>query len=227
MNSKRGLAGRLVCAAGVCLLAGGCKNVPKSQYDSALEENRDLRDRITTLQSTVAEANEQTDAYERRNRELEGEVDRLSAELAAKQQSGGGAMGSTGFEGIPGVASVGARGEGLVVEVAGDVLFDTASITLKPAAKQSLDRIASVIQSRFPGHPIRVEGYTDSEPIRKSGWKTNERLSAERAMAVESYLVSRGVPNDLVHSAAFGPAHPKGSKKESRRVEIVILARGS
>lgn len=225
MNSKRGWLGRFAVVGGLCLLVGGCKSVPQSDYDAAIEENRALRERVTTLQGTVAEANEQTDAFERRNGELQGEVDRLNKELAASKSKAAASPAASGFEGIPGVSGVSSRGEGIVVEVAGDVLFDTASITLKSPAKASLDQIASVIKSRFAGHPIRVEGYTDNEPIKKSGWKTNERLSAERAMAVEQYLVSRGIPNDQIYSAAFGPSNPKASKKESRRVEIVILAR--
>jgi len=110
-----------------------------------------------------------------------------------------------------------------VVGVAGDVLFDSGKTELKRSSKSTLDRIAGVIASQYPGRMIRVEGYTDSDPIRKSHWKTNERLSAERAMSVEAYLVSKGVDNDQVYSAAFGPASPKGSKSASRRVEIVIL----
>lgn len=113
----------------------------------------------------------------------------------------------------------------LVVEVAGDVLFDSGSIVLKPSAKRTLDQVARRITSEYSGNIIRVEGYTDSDPIRKqkNKYKDNEELSAHRALAVERYLVSRGVPSSQIYAAAFGPANPKGTKKESRRVEIVIL----
>ena len=109
------------------------------------------------------------------------------------------------------------------MDIAGDVLFDSGSVTLKASAKKSLDSVAGVLNSTYGSHNIRVEGYTDTDPITKSGWKPNERLSAERAMAVEAYLVSKGVSNGRVYSAAFGPANAKNSKKDSRRVEIVIL----
>lgn len=113
----------------------------------------------------------------------------------------------------------------LVVEVAGDVLFDSGSVTLKPTAKKTLDQVARRIGSDFAGNVIRVEGHTDSDPIKKQKgkYKDNEELSAERALAVERYLVGRGVSSGQIYAAAFGPANPKGSKKESRRVEIVIL----
>jgi outer membrane protein OmpA-like peptidoglycan-associated protein len=43
-------------------------------------------------------------------------------------------------------------------------------------------------------------------------------------MAVESYLAGKGVDQDRMYAAAFGTSNPRASKKESRRVEIVILA---
>lgn len=117
------------------------------------------------------------------------------------------------------------RGSDLVVQVAGDVLFDAGSITLKSTAKRTLDRVARVILDRYTSNQIRVEGYTDSDPIKKSKklYESNEELSAKRALAVEKYLVSRGVSSAMIYAAAFGPADPKSTKKASRRVEIVIL----
>ena len=102
------------------------------------------------------------------------------------------------------------RGADVVVGVAGDVLFDSGKVDLKNSARQTLDQIASVLNTQYAGRSIRVEGYTDTDPIRKSSWKTNERLSAERAMSVEAYLVSKGIDNGRIYSAAFGPAHPRG-----------------
>ena len=117
------------------------------------------------------------------------------------------------------------RGGDLVVEVAGDVLFDSGSITLKSTAKRTLDRIAGIIERRYGGNLVRVEGYTDRDPIRKTKdkFESNEELSAKRALAVEKYLVSKGIAGDRIYAAAFGPADPKSTKKASRRVEIVIL----
>jgi len=61
----------------------------------------------------------------------------------------------------------------------------------------------------------------------KDKWKTNERLSGERAMAVEDFLSSKGIPKDRIYFAGFGSDKPKSNKKDSRRVEIVILAGAS
>ncbi|MFG0307308.1 MAG: flagellar motor protein MotB [Phycisphaerales bacterium JB040] len=192
----------------------GCKNVSKAQYDAAVQENSELRDRLAILQDNLRQGNSQSQSLEAENQRLAAENARLQALVDA---------GQTGFEGIDGT-SVARRGNAIAVTVAGDVLFDSGSVALKNSSKASLDRVVSVLRSQYASNPIRVEGYTDTDPIRKSDWKTNERLSAERAMAVEEYLVSKGIDNDRIYSAAFGPAEQRGTKAQSRRVEIVILA---
>ncbi|MBX3361622.1 MAG: OmpA family protein [Phycisphaeraceae bacterium] len=197
----------------VAAISGGCKK-NNGQLDAALMENNELRGRIESLEQALRDCDAQKAGLEQQ----------LAA--APTSPSGYGTSG-TGFENIGGIdVSYGAGGE-IIVGVAGDVLFDSGSVVLKNTSKQTLDRVAGVLNSQYRRNVIRVEGHTDSDPIRKSKWRSNEQLSAERALAVEEYLVSKGVNNNRVYSAAFGPAKPKGTKKDSRRVEIVILAEGA
>ena len=216
-NSRRSgvlsWAGRAAAMAVIAAGLTGCGNALKDENAALLQENAELRDQNSRLESSLGSAESQRAA-------LEAEMQSLRQSLASR---GVGGTGDNGFGG-DGV-TVSTRGGEIVVGVAGDVLFDSGKVTIKPTAKRTLDGIASTIQQRYPGKTIRVEGYTDSDPIRKSNWKTNERLSAERAMAVEEYLVSRGLRGDQVYSAAFGAAHPKATKQASRRVEIVIVDR--
>lgn len=199
----------------------GCKTVSQREYDAAIEENTELRDRIASLQTNLDQAKDANSAYESQNSQLRSENQRLSESLnnAATR------VPSTGFEGIDGIdVDRRSRGE-VVVGVESDILFASGSADLRGDAKSTLDRVASVLKSQYGSNEIRVEGYTDTDPLKKTKakWQTNENLSAARALAVESYLVSKGVDNNRIYSAAFGPAKTKGSKKESRRVEIVIL----
>ena len=218
MNTRRAVqVGALL--SGAALALGGCKTVKKSDYDAAIQENTELRERVAGLQEKVLEANQLIEACESDKQALANQAQTLQTQLASKPAP---AANNSGFENIKGV-TVGGRTDAISVAVAGDVLFPSGSATLKESAKSSLDQVASVLQSRYGVNQIRVEGYTDTDPIKKSDWKTNERLSSERALAVESYLVSKGVDNDRVYSAAFGPAVQRGSKSASRRVEIVIL----
>ncbi len=201
----------LALLLGVALATVGCASNGPGPDDPLVMENQELRRLNDNLKIALDDA-------EARYRALDDQNRQLANQMAAQPEP---AMGDTGFEGLG--AGVSRRPGEVVVDIAGEVLFDSGSVTVKPAARGVLDGVVRVIQQRYPGAEIRVAGYTDNDPIKKSDWKTNERLSAERAMAVESYLVSKGIDNNRVHSAAYGPAKPKSSKRESRRVEIIIL----
>jgi chemotaxis protein MotB len=206
-------------AAAVGLLLGGCSGVPVEEYELAVAENSQLRERISALQDNLQRAETDKRVLQERRAELEGELSGVRSELmetrtqAAVLQANRGPA-AEGFE---------ARGNNQVATVAGDLLFASGSATIRKAGREKLDGLARTIQDRFAGRQIRVEGHTDSDPIRKSSWKTNERLSSERALAVEAYLVSKGVDPNRIYSAAMGPAVPRATKEDSRRVEIVVL----
>ncbi len=209
----------LTLAACACFPLGlvGCSDAIKAENNRLLAENSELRGKMGQYENALG-------TLEAERAQLAGEVTSLQGELSSRPTPQ--SAGSTGFSGIDGVNEVRVGGSGeVVVGIAGDVLFDSGKATLKSDAKRTLERVAGVIKSRYDGSNIRVEGYSDSDPIKKSAWKTNERLSGERAMAVESFLVSKGVPNDSIYFAGFGPALSKATKKESRRVEIVIIDR--
>lgn len=198
----------------------GCKTVSQRDYDAAIEENTTLRERIAALQSSAEQAGSANQSYIDQNNQLRSENQRLSDELAAAR-----ANPVTGFENIDGV-DVGRRSGGeIVVGVEADVLFNSGSADLRADAKATLDRVAGVLKSTYSANEVRIEGYTDTDKLvkTKAKWHTNENLSAARALAVEYYLVGKGVDNDQVYSAAFGPSKAKATKKDSRRVEIVIL----
>lgn len=196
-----------VVAAGL----GGCNNSLRDENAALMMEAQELRAERDQLRAELGSSESQRVA-------LESELQSLRQSLASR---GVGTDSGFGGDGV----TVSSRGGEIVVGVAGDVLFDSGKVAIKQSAKATLDGIAATIKQRYPDKTIRVEGYTDTDPIRKSGWKTNERLSAERALAVEEYLVSRGLRNDQVYSAAFGASNPKATKRDSRRVEIVIVDR--
>ncbi len=217
MRNTRIIAATLGALALLALT--GCKTVSQRDYDAAIEENTNLRDRIAALQTSLDQASSANQQYADQNEQLRAENSKLQGQLASNSTP------RTGFEGIEGVdVNRRARGE-VVVGVESDILFASGSASLRNDAKATLDRVASVLKSQYGSNEIRVEGYTDTDPLvkTKAKWGTNENLSANRALAVETYLVSKGIDNDRIYSAAFGPSKQKGSKKESRRVEIVIL----
>ena len=117
--------------------------------------------------------------------------------------------------------------EGVAFRVAGGVLFAPGQNVLSQGGKRTLDELVGSLR----GRTLRVEGHTDSTPIRRSRWGTNLRLSLERAMSVADYLIAAGLPKTSVSAAGYGPNRPavEGTSKEAlqknRRVEILMIER--
>lgn len=115
--------------------------------------------------------------------------------------------------------------KGLVTELKNDILFDTGKATLKPAAKEDLRQVASIMQ-KYPENILQVNGYTD---ITGSS-ELNAELSKARAESVKKALVAYGLPEDTISTAGWGPAQPVASnetaagRKQNRRVEIEVTA---
>ena len=184
-----------------------------AEFDAAITENDELRDRIAVLQESVRNANNQTATAQQSIDELQQENTQLQQQLATVKQE-------PASRAEPRQAA-----SPTVITLAGDGLFASGSASLREGAKAQLNALARRLTTEFSGRTVRVEGYSDTQPLNKSRgvWQSNEHLSIMRALAVETYLVERGVPNDRVYSAGFGPTNPKSTAAASRRVEIIIL----
>lgn len=199
------------------LSAIGCQNKIK-------EENALLNEEVQDLRGTLEQRNAALDAANRELRSIEQESARLRRQLkdAREQAKAQPPAARTGFENIPGVTGSSQPGQ-VTATVESDILFDSGKATLKSQAKQSLSAVANVLNSQYAGRPIRIEGHTDTDPIRKSGFESNYHLGFSRAYAVFEHLQSRGIDKNRMHVASFGPHKPKSSKAKSRRVEIIVL----
>ncbi|TVQ32176.1 MAG: hypothetical protein EA376_06790 [Phycisphaeraceae bacterium] len=219
-------ASRGIALVALATMLGGCANDLQQRADLLEQENMDLRARADQLESILGDLENRRALSEGELRALRAENERLRLEGQRRPEPARASADDFGFEGLSGVSTSSRAGE-IVVDIAGDVLFDSGKAELKADARRTLDSIASTLNSRYGGQQIRIAGHTDSDPIRRSGWRTNQRLGAERALSVQEYLVSKGVNIDRTHIASYGPSKPKGTKRESRRVEIVILGGGA
>ena len=114
------------------------------------------------------------------------------------------------------------------VHLPSDLFFDSGQATLRESAKKSLDKVAAALKKDYAGKKVRIEGYTDSDPIVHSKWKNNQELSEKRAQAVREYLVSKGVSSSRVTTVGYGEKKPVSQNKaQNRRVEVVVLTRGT
>ncbi len=116
--------------------------------------------------------------------------------------------------------------EGYAFRVAGGVLFTPGSNTLTEQGRRTLQELAGQLQSR----KIRVEGHTDDQPIQRSQWETNLRLSAERALVVADFLTKdAGLQAADISIAGYSQYRPAvegtddTARQKNRRVEILML----
>jgi flagellar motor protein MotB len=203
----KGVVGAAMIAT-LSLGLGGCNNKEKEQIKMLSADNEALKQQNATLEQGLRDKDSQISS-------LQSERDTLKAQAAQAQQQA-----PLTDSGAGGRAT---RGEGTVITIAGDVLFDSGSTTIKSTAKKELDSVASQLKGKWAGHQIRVEGFTDKTPIKKSKFPSNEALSQARAESVEQYLISKGVSADRISSVGRGSAKLKSTNAASRRVEIVVL----
>ncbi len=196
---------------GMGIMLGGCNNKLKAENEELRSENAKLTDKLSGADSEKTAIASQLTT-------LQNDNSRLQSELIAKSNT-------TNRPFYPGDDEGGGRKIGKkpssekVLEISGDVLFASGQATLKPDAKQELNKLLPQIKS---ASTVRIEGHTDSDPIKKAHFASNQALSKARADAVRDYLVSKGVSRSVVTTIGKGATEPKATKKESRRVDIVI-----
>ncbi|MEM9251417.1 MAG: OmpA family protein [Planctomycetota bacterium] len=194
----------------------GCNDDLKLKNAALVDENLALRDELDRARAALDSAeSERSELLARVN---QYELSSTSTEPTALPP----ASANTGFESIAGIETYSTGGT-VAVRIPGDVLFSPGKVDLRGSSTQTLSQIASVLNGQYPDAVIRVEGYTDTDPIRKSKWTDNLELSLERAAAVHRHLAKQGVSPDRMYAAGYGETRPRGSKAQSRRVEIVVV----
>ena len=83
--------------------------------------------------------------------------------------------------------------------------------------------------ARFPGATVAIVGHSDGDPIRRSGWESNDALSLARAQRVAQVLADNGVDQNRISIDGRGFRDPlipdengRADKARNRRVEIMI-----
>ncbi len=141
--------------------------------------------------------------------------------------------------------NVSVRHNKLVIQLPGDVLFDSGKDTLKPDGKKILKQVADIIKgdTTLSVRDFQVAGHTDKEPY-GGAFIDNWGLSLMRARTVLVFLISpdkgadpKGMPTGGALSAAhfsavgYGSTDPaagtadaqtKDEEQKNRRVELVL-----
>jgi outer membrane protein OmpA-like peptidoglycan-associated protein len=211
----------------------------KAERDLQAEQSAEAahtREKLSQTQAELANVQRQSVAerqaaarraaeQEKKIEEQEQEVKKTEAQLAQekKEREAVEKKLSSAMASLSQIAKVKEEKRGVVITMSGSVLFASGKYDLLPIAQSRLDGVAKALQDQG-FKQIVVEGYTDS----RGSAARNETLSFERADAVRSYLVSRGIPADKIRAVGFGKEHPIATnstaegRAENRRVELVV-----
>ena len=209
---------RLVGVILVVVTMSGCACLGRARRaDELEEENIHLRNRLAALQQEkekevakiVTEKQRELSELERAQRQLAESLKKEIGEYKAKLQT---------------------TERGLVITFVSEIFFDSGKDVIKDEGKVTLDKVAEVLNRDVPNSPVAVEGHTDNDPIKYSGWKSNWELSSARALSVVHHLIDVGsVEPRRLSANGYGEFHPVApndtaeNKHKNRRVEIVIL----
>jgi chemotaxis protein MotB len=118
----------------------------------------------------------------------------------------------------------------VTVGLSSEVTFASGDDALSPAGGQALVK-AGAILARLP-NTVRIEGHTDSVPVRGGRFSSNWHLSAARAQSVVKLLLAEGVDARRMQVVGFGDVRPRATndtpegRAQNRRIEIKILRKG-
>jgi flagellar motor protein MotB len=207
----------LLAAIAAGSFLGGCSSAQKDELSMLKEENAQL-----AIQRDEARGALESSEAERRR--LEDENGRLQASANEQPPAVTATPVGPGPKlDLPEGVTAENRDGTVVLTIEGDVLFDSGKATLRPEARKTLDKVISELKKKYSTNKLRLAGFTDTDPIKKSGFKTNYHLGFERSYGVGQYLTTKGIEEARIEYSSFGANAPKASKKESRRVEIAIV----
>lgn len=123
------------------------------------------------------------------------------------------------------IADVQKTDSGIIVTLKNEILFDTDSDVLSPAAQSTLADLTKVLK-KYPENIIVVEGHTDST----GSAAHNKALSERRAQAVYNYIVGNNLKTSSISFVGYGQTQPltdnstSEGRAKNRRVNLKITA---
>jgi len=220
------------------MAASSCVTV--GEYERLKDQLAQTQDQLDQKNHQIEELDAGKKLYEEKSLSLEDELKRyqkhsadadkmiedLRAQLAARKEEPKGKV----MEGVELFKPTGSS-ESAGIRLSDEILFDSGSISIKPAGKQALNWVIKELKKT--NGKIEIFGHTDTDPVVRTKNKYpfgNIQLSVMRAISVEDYLRKNGIHEERMSVAGFGPFQPLGpndtpeNKKKNRRVEIILHA---
>ena len=202
----------------------GCNNKDK-MIQGLTTRNQELQNEKQELQDQLAQSKAREDALAAEVSAKQAELDTVMAhqkDLESKQRRPGRRPAAGWERGIVGDK----------VTVGTDILFAAGKADLTSGGKSALDKIAADLKGTYSGMPVRVYGYTDSDPIRKSrralagqpgpvGQPRHGRDALPPRARASAPRTLRRSPWARTHPVADNST--AAGKAKNRRVEIVVI----
>ena len=114
------------------------------------------------------------------------------------------------------------------LQLSGPIFFETGKANILPTSEATLEDLRLFLEEKSQITGLRIEGHTDSvgQPA------SNLTLSGERAKAVKTWLVNRGIASTRLISVGFGDTKPiadnntEQGKSQNRRTDFVVVEVG-
>ena len=116
------------------------------------------------------------------------------------------------------------QGDELLLRMPSGITFAFNRFDVQPQFQSTLNQVAQTLNA-YPATMIDVLGHTDSV----GSDEYNQRLSEQRAQAVASYLMARGVSQSRIAIRGYGETMPiadngsEAGRAANRRVEIKVV----
>jgi chemotaxis protein MotB len=198
----------------------------EADYADALHEIEELKKKLKqsgvsldNLSANLAQQRKALEEYQRRAEQLD-QIKKRFELLRSKLQK----LTQLGLK-------VEVRDNRMLIQLPGDVLFDSGSDKLKKEGEDILKQVADVVRADadLNKREFQVAGHTDAKPLTGGAFKDNWGLSAMRARSVLTFLTKEGGLDAKNWSAAgYSDTDPVATndtddgRRKNRRVELVV-----
>jgi len=198
-------------------------NEMNAAIKSVYADRENLQSTLADRQREIRRLLAKVDSMDARLAELEEREQEVSAELRQRRERERTLERARGIFG-DNEAEVVLRGDELIVRMYG-LNFPVGSSEIQPANFGLLTKLQQVLRE-FPDAPITVAGHTDS----RGNDASNQRLSEQRATAVQEYLMANMsvLKPTQIKSVGYGESRPLASNEteegraQNRRIDVTI-----
>jgi len=170
-----------------------------------VEQEESASESVDESRATELDAGEREEALQTMANQLEMEFDELINQ---------------------GVVTLESTDQWLELNLPNSMLFNSGDAEPHYDAFRVMEKIATVLRDR--DNAVKVEGFTDNQPIRTSRFPSNWELSAARAAAAVRMLTMEGIEPERLAAVGYGQYQPvarndtEAGRQRNRRVVLLI-----